>query len=293
MPSGLPRVHVIIPAHNRRELTLGCLRHLRQTGVLAWARPVVVDDGSADGTGAAVVAEFPDVAVLTGDGRLWWTGAIVRGMRHALADGDTEAVFWLNDDCRPAAGTLELLRDTALAGPCLAVGQVFGRGGLKHGGLRKRWHGLDVTPCPPGRVVNVATMNGNCVCLPAAIIARAGLPDAAHFPQACGDTDYGFRCRRLGLAIRLVGSAVCTEAGADDPAATSWLTGGRPLGEIAASFGSPKNYFHPPAWWRFTVRHWGPLGVGLFLAPYLRFGLIALARMLIPTAVLRRLRGDG
>jgi glycosyltransferase involved in cell wall biosynthesis len=270
----------IIPVHNRREITLCCLRHLQKTGVLDWLHVCVVDDGSTDHTADAVKSEFPDVTVLHGDGNLWWTGAIVLGMRHALADA--EAIFWLNDDCRPAHGALAQLRDIALAGPCVALGQVQSPRGVKHGGLHKRWHGLELSPCPADRTMAVATMNGNCVCLPKSVVARAGLPDAIRFPQAWGDTDYGLRCRQRGIEIKIVGYALCVDGDPVDPGANSWLRGRQSLMEIARSFKSPKNYYYPPAWWNFNVRHWGPWGAVLFLAPYLRFALIALARSILP-----------
>ena len=38
-------VHLILPVHNRREITLRCLRHLHGLSVDAWAQIVVVDDG--------------------------------------------------------------------------------------------------------------------------------------------------------------------------------------------------------------------------------------------------------
>ena len=288
MTRPVARFSLVIPAHNRSALTVDCLRHLRDVGVLAWAQAIVVDDGSTDGTGAAVAAKFPEAVVLRGDGHLWWTGAIAWGMRHALASPSATAVFWLNDDCRPDAGALELLRDVALAGECVAVGQVFGPTGLQHGGLRKRWHGLELVACPLGQVASVATMNGNCVCVPARIAARAGLPDAARFPQAGGDTDYGFRCQQLGIPIRVMGSVRCTDADRADPRASSWLRGDRPLGEIARSFGSPKNYYYPSAWWLFNWRHWGVLGILLFAAPYLRFAAIAFVRAVAPRRLLRR-----
>lgn len=291
MTSSAHRFALVMPVHNRRALTLDCLRHLRQTRVLEWVHALVVDDGSTDGTGEAIAAEFPAVTVLRGDGRLWWTGAIVMGMRHALATTAPEAIFWLNDDCRPAEGTLARLRDEALAGPCIAVGQVNGLRGVRHGGLRKRWHGLELAVCPPERTITVATMNGDCVCVPASIIAQAGLPDATRFPQAWGDTDYGLRCRRLGFAIKVVGTARCTDADPADPDANSWLRGPRSLAEIARSFGTPKSYFHPPSWWDFNLRHWGPWGAILFATPYMRFALIALLRTVLPANFLRRLTG--
>jgi glycosyltransferase involved in cell wall biosynthesis len=282
---------IVIPVHNRRETTLQCLHWLQERGDLDRFHVIVVDDGSTDGTNDAVKAQFPGVTLLRGNGTLWWTGAIVLGMRHALATAGAEVIFWLNDDCRPAAGTLAQLRHKALAGPCIAVAQVNGPRGVRHGGLLKRWHGLQFVVCPADRTIPVAAMNGDCVCVPASIVTLTGLPDAARFPQAWGDTDYGLRCRRMGFPIKVVGSARCTDADPADPDTGSWLRGERSVSEIARSFGTPKSYFHPPPWWSFNLRHWGPWGAVLFAAPYVRFAVIALLRAVLPVNVRRRLTG--
>ncbi len=63
----LPLVSAIVPTWNRREDLLACLRSLkRQKGVRL--EIIVADDGSTDGSEAAVRAEFPEVIWL-GDGR--------------------------------------------------------------------------------------------------------------------------------------------------------------------------------------------------------------------------------
>ena len=125
MPSPFPAlegVYLVIPVHNRREMTLGCLECLEMDGVLAWAKVIVVDDGSTDGTGAAVRERFPTVVVLDGNGNLWWTGGIVMGMKEAMRRA-ARAIVWLNDDCRPKPGTMELLATDALETGAISVGQ--------------------------------------------------------------------------------------------------------------------------------------------------------------------------
>jgi len=72
-----PRVFIIIPVHNRREVTLACLANLQQTGDLANFQVVVVDDGSTDGTAEAVRSSYPEVkclamAICGGQGRSLW-----------------------------------------------------------------------------------------------------------------------------------------------------------------------------------------------------------------------------
>ena len=73
------KIAVLIASHNRRDATLGCMsRLLPQLG--EDARVYLVDDGSHDGT-AAAVAGLKDkrINVINGDGSLFWA----KGMRKA------------------------------------------------------------------------------------------------------------------------------------------------------------------------------------------------------------------
>ena len=54
-----PRLAVIIPAYNRRELLLETLESVRVQTVAPW-RVVIVDDGSSDGTPEAAEAWLSD-----------------------------------------------------------------------------------------------------------------------------------------------------------------------------------------------------------------------------------------
>jgi GT2 family glycosyltransferase len=76
MATAFQKIFIIIPVHNRKQITLNCLKSLSKNGDLGRYHVVVVDDGSTDGTAEAIQALYPDIVVLHGDGNLWWTGAI-------------------------------------------------------------------------------------------------------------------------------------------------------------------------------------------------------------------------
>jgi GT2 family glycosyltransferase len=91
---------VVVPTHETRELTLRCL------AALAAARPpasevVVVDDGSTDGTAAAIAASYPAVRLL----RQPQAGGFTAAVRAGVALARHEIVLLLNSDTEvePAA----------------------------------------------------------------------------------------------------------------------------------------------------------------------------------------------
>jgi GT2 family glycosyltransferase len=94
MPS---QIDVVIPVHNRYELTTRCLALLREQ--TAPHRVIVVDDGSTDGTPERLRADWPEASVVRLDGNQGFAKASNRGVR----EGTGEIVVLLNNDveCRP------------------------------------------------------------------------------------------------------------------------------------------------------------------------------------------------
>lgn len=97
--AGMPMVYVLLPVHNRRDITRAfaeCLK--RQT--YPHFRLVLIDDGSNDGTADAVREVIGDAIVIRGEGSWWWAGSLQQGhewlKRNGVAGDDV--VLVMNDD---------------------------------------------------------------------------------------------------------------------------------------------------------------------------------------------------
>jgi len=103
------RVTVVVMSRDRRDALLASLAHHR-------APVVLVDNGSTDGTVAAVRAAFPDVDVVALDRNL---GAVARtlGVRRAR----TPFVAFADDDSWWAPGALRTAADVLASVPSAAV----------------------------------------------------------------------------------------------------------------------------------------------------------------------------
>jgi len=198
-------VYIIIPVHNRKQITLSCLENLKKNGDLDRYHTVIIDDGSTDGTTEAINKKYPNVTILPGDGNLWWTGAMALGMQYADEQG-AEYFIWLNDDCLPDCDTLPKLIDylknnpNAIAAPtCYA--QEDNLLVKKYNGARNR------KGCAAdfGEVIEVDSMSGWCVVISAAVVRRIGVPDAKKFPHYCGDNMYILKAIRSGFKAYLIG----------------------------------------------------------------------------------------
>lgn len=85
------KVFVLLPVHNRRQVTEKFVECLRRQTYRHW-HLILIDDGSTDGTAEAVSSRIDSVSVLRGTGNWWWAGSLqqglkaVRHMRPAPAD---------------------------------------------------------------------------------------------------------------------------------------------------------------------------------------------------------------
>jgi len=202
-----PRVVAVLTCHNRRNVTLRSLRSLfsqASRGDAPALAAVVVDDGSTDGTGEAIRAEFPAARVVTADGTLFWARGMELAESHAIAERP-EFVLWLNDDVVLDDSALERLLDTSASTPdTIVVGALVDpvTGALTYSGVRRsRWHPLRTSLVEPGdRPLEADTFNGNVVLVPRSVYERVGPIDGG-FSHSQADFDYGFRARAAGARI--------------------------------------------------------------------------------------------
>lgn len=207
----LKRVEVVFPCHNRRKLTLQCLKSLARidrTGIDVHV--VVVDDGSTDGTSDAIQEEFPDAEIIVGDGNLWFTEGTNVGIRAAL-NHEPDYVLLINDDQVFDSNAIRSMVECAERHPRSVVGSLLLLWDTPHklfqtapvwrtrlGGWR-HWHSqtLWTIPKSPWKVDIIV---GNCVLVPAGAIAEAGLMNSKRYPNF-GDAEYTPRLRKLGWTL--------------------------------------------------------------------------------------------
>ena len=106
-------IAVVIAVHNRLEFTKRCLDALRLSSVLHTIRPIVVDDGSTDGTGNYLIEHYPEVIIIVGNGSLWFGGATQLGIDHSLKNDQFDYVMTLNNDMFLRPGAIDIMVSAA------------------------------------------------------------------------------------------------------------------------------------------------------------------------------------
>ncbi|MCZ7562810.1 MAG: glycosyltransferase family 2 protein [Burkholderiales bacterium] len=272
------RIAALLTCHNRRRKTLACLDALAANAPPrdAALEIFLTDDGSTDGTAAAVAAAYPRVHLVPGDGTLYWNG----GMRKAFGAAlrlDFDAYLWLNDDTILYPTALSRLigtwRELAAAHghEVVVVGstQDVVTGELTYGGVvrRSRWRPMAFTMVRPAAVARECeSMWGNCVLVPRAIARAVGNLDPS-FTHSMGDVDYGLRVRKAGYRIWVMPGYAGTCS--TNPPLGTYEDPRLPVRQRLAKMMQPKGM--PLRAWRIlTHRHAGPLWFLYWLWPYLK-----------------------
>ena len=215
-------VFALIPVFNRLSHTMRVIDALRAQTAASAIRILVIDDGSTDGTGEYLKAQH-DVEVLTGDGDLWWGGAIELGLRHALkrATGE-DYVLFLNNDTWFQSDYVETLVRLSRANGGAAMGSVVHEEGrdipLAKVGPRLDLNQLrvwdivsELSPAEklqPQPIYKVDALSGRGTIFPASLFHRYGRMRPVLLPHYLADYELSMRFARHGVELLISTEAV-------------------------------------------------------------------------------------
>lgn len=214
------RVAVLVTCHNRKDLTLRCLEGLAAQAHFRPADLFLVDDGSRDGTGDAVLAAMPQAQVIRGDGSLFWNGGMRLAWETARRSGEAfDFYLWLNDDVELASDALATLvaeADAAVprGGAVILAGATTDPDStaVNYGAHRRPDPAKPLRMGlvqPTGQTQPVDTISGNVVLVSAAAEAMLGNLSPA-FTHIYGDLDYGLRAKAAGVPVLLASRVLGT-----------------------------------------------------------------------------------
>lgn len=277
-------IAVIMTCHNRRETTLACLRALHKCDIPdnLMIQVFLVDDGSSDGTSAAVTSEFPKVQTINGDGSLFWNGGMALAFSEALKTG-FDYYLWLNDDTTlyPDAITLLLKCDSdyeeQTGRHALIVGSTSNssKNLTTYGGLVRAssWQRTRFVLLPMKDEVQYCdTINGNCVLVPAQIATELGTLEPA-YAHGMGDIDYGLRAKQINYEVLVAPGyvGICDHNSIKGGFHDSSLPFSVRMKSMLSSKGLPLK-----TWFTFTRRHAGIFWPMYFVWPYCRVAISSL-----------------
>jgi len=205
------RLEIVTPVHNRRNITLQCLKSISRINSEGLdIHTIIVDDGSTDGTSEAIREQFPEVEIVQGDGNLWFTEGTNVGVRAALKH-QPDYVLTINDDQVFDENAIKFMVETAEKYPRSIVGSLLLLWDTPHKlfqvaprwetrlGCWRHWYHQTVWTIPQ-KPWEVDLIVGNCVLVPAAAIKEQGLMNSERYPNF-GDCEYTPRLKRSGWRL--------------------------------------------------------------------------------------------
>lgn len=209
-----PVVSIIIPVHNKFEVTYFCLCALLLAFNNAAYEVILVDDGSKDKT--KDITEFvKGINVIRNDTALGFIGACNKGAQSAQG----KFIVFLNNDTEPTVGWLDelvasfdIFDNVGLAGSKLIYpdGTLQEAGGIVWGSGNPWNYGRGQNPFEPrySYTRQADYLSGAAVMLPMAVWNEVGGFSEEFKPAYFEDTDLAFKVRDRGYKTLYVSSSI-------------------------------------------------------------------------------------
>lgn len=198
-----PRLYIVVPVHNRKEVTRTFISCLLNQSFQDW-HLLLIDDGSEDGTSEMAAGLTDRLTIIRGDGNWWWARSLQNGIdwiRSAGCSGDT-LVLIINDDTEFDAGFLDRGVEKVMTGPDQIVkpyGYDAVQGHLVDAGIRFDWFSLT------GRVIT-REEEADCfstrgIFLSFATLMKIGTFYPGLLPHYLSDYEFTIRARSKGVRL--------------------------------------------------------------------------------------------
>jgi GT2 family glycosyltransferase len=214
-------IAILIPVHNGLNFTKKCLDNLNNIiqslgDKSEIFKVIVIDDGSTDGTKDWIIENYPATIILKGDGHLWWSGGINKGIDHAINGLKCDYTLWWNNDIHCSTdyftnllGIVDEISSEIIIGSKIYFADeqqlIWSMGGLfdPHTG-EKYTIGMNETDSDDFEQIKEADwLPGMGTLIHKSVFEKIGQVNDKDFPQYHGDSDFTYRAKLAGYHIRV------------------------------------------------------------------------------------------
>jgi GT2 family glycosyltransferase len=215
----MQKLGVIIPTFNRQSYLQVLLKQLlsQDKNTTFQIIPIVIVDGSNDGTYEMLDTYFPQVDVIKGTGKWWWTKSVNEGIKYAFSQHQAEYILLLNDDSLIQSDYIKSLADAKNeAGENCVIGSMSVTDTLpfrvSFSGVKKiNWLTLKkqnyydnfelLDLIPSSGLFPTYALNGRGTLIKSSILKDLNLLDEQTYPQYGSDDDLALRAWKKGYKV--------------------------------------------------------------------------------------------
>jgi len=213
------KIFVLIPVHNRVEVTRQCVLDLVAQDFSGEIDIIVIDDGSVDGTFEQLKVLSTGMEqllnrrleVINGTGDWWWTKCIEVALEYVRPSlNSSDSVLLLNDDVRLDSDYLsELVKAREIVDECIVMSQLVNamdKGDHIISPVSVKAKNLQISPMEnldyiETRFVRSDVAPGRGTLYPAAPLMEGHTVNSEKLPHYVADYEFSARVSRLGYPI--------------------------------------------------------------------------------------------
>ena len=202
---------ILITCYNRVETTKKCLKNCFDALSLIdnYDHDIfLLDDNSPDKTGEIIKNIYPNINVIYGDGKRFWSGGTRKLWELASTKKDYDYYVWLNDDSILFKNAFSIIyndieqkKSSIIVGTFISSNQNLNE--ITYGGRDKHLSLLR----PLGEPQECSLINGNFVFIPKEVFKKVGFLSKI-FTHNYGDTDYGLRAIKKKFKVFIASKVI-------------------------------------------------------------------------------------
>ena len=209
-----PKVFILTACHNEKSRISLLLKDLSLQDYPN-IQVVVVDDGSKDKTAEYIKSQYPKAKLLTGNGNLWWTGSLAKGVKWILSQSNqNDYIITINADRRIGTGFVQIMVKVSQANPRTVIGSIIRdirTNKLSDAAVHLNWktgkytQDLDIKN---KELISSDVLSTKGTIFPVSLFREIGNFDAKRLPHYLSDYEFSLRAFEHGYSLSTAASSV-------------------------------------------------------------------------------------